>query len=252
MSMKYGLLSLLALGLCLFAFFESALVWTRPLDPVSDPVIEKRSEGKSKPPQTIATQKDIDSLRSPGLIAEKNIFSPERKNFPVTSSEQSRQMVRPQVVLYGVTIAGDYQAASITSPGRPLRKGERETLILKVGEKMGEYKLAKVSLDRITLQNSNDTFEVLLYDSNKPKKRIEAIADTPHPVLRDSSPAPSAPSQPPAKAPPATPPQQAPVDRPRETAQQQVGLLPDETPQPPLPTVARPPIIDGKRRVYPH
>jgi len=244
MSMKYGLLSLMALGLCLFAFIESALVWTRPLDPVSDRVPEKRLEGKSKPEQTTNAQKDPDSLRSPALIAEKNIFSPERKNFPVASGEQPRQMVRPQVVLYGVTIAGDYQAASITSPGRPLRKGERETLTLKVGERMGAYQLAKVSPDRITLQNSNDTFEVLLYDSKKPKQRAGAAAETPFP---------SVPSQPPARTPLAVPPQQAPVENPKAPVQQ-AAVAAEEVyqPQSPLPTVARRPVIDGRRRAVPH
>lgn len=81
-------------------------------------------------------------------------------------------MVRPQIVLYGVTIFGDYQSASVVNPGRPLRKGERETLTIKIGEKIGEYKLAKVLSDRITLEAEEDTFEVLLYDPKMPKKEL--------------------------------------------------------------------------------
>jgi FKBP-type peptidyl-prolyl cis-trans isomerase len=77
------------------------------------------------------------------------------------------------VILYGVTIAGDFQAASLVNPGRPLKKGERETMTVKIGEKIGEYKLAKIQPDRITMESNGDSFEVLLYDSRNPKKRME-------------------------------------------------------------------------------
>jgi hypothetical protein len=82
-------------------------------------------------------------------------------------------MVRPQVVLYGVTIAGDYQSASLVHPGRPLRKNERETVTLRLGEQISGYKLAMVSPDRIRLERAGDSFEILLYDSKSPKRRSE-------------------------------------------------------------------------------
>ncbi len=120
------------------------------------------------------------------FISEKNIFSPERKEFPVPAVQKSNPSTRPQVVLYGITIAGEYQAASITSPGRPLRKGERETITLKIGEKIGGYRLAKVSPDRIMLEHNGDSFEVLLYDPKAPKKRTEVKTET-KPVLMVTS-----------------------------------------------------------------
>ncbi|MCX8012047.1 MAG: hypothetical protein N3A64_02685, partial [Desulfobacterota bacterium] len=51
-------------------------------------------------------------------IAGKNIFSPERKDFPfptLPSDAKTLQKpkVRPQITLYGTTLAGDYQSASI-------------------------------------------------------------------------------------------------------------------------------------------
>jgi type II secretory pathway component PulC len=93
-----------------------------------------------------------------------------------------------------VTIFGDYQSASVVNPGRPLRKGERETLTVKVGERIGGYKLAKIMPDRIAMESSGDTFEVLLYDSKKPKKRMEARAETKPEMIASAQPAPVSPS----------------------------------------------------------
>jgi hypothetical protein len=92
-----------------------------------------------------------------------------------------------------VTIAGDYQGASIVNPGRPVRKGERETLTIKLGGKIGEYKLAKVLSDRITLEAEEDTFEVLLYDPKMPKKRVDIKTDS-KPVTITSAQASSTPT----------------------------------------------------------
>ena len=35
-----------------------------------------------------------------------------------------KSVIRPQITLYGVVIAEDYQIASIINPGRPLHKGD--------------------------------------------------------------------------------------------------------------------------------
>jgi len=171
--MKYGLLSFLALCLCIFAISKNIDVWTHPLGEISEKMAESRLVVKPNMPPTVETQKNLNPIGSPILIAGKNIFSPERKDFPTVPVEQSRQMVRPQVVLYGVTIAGDYQSASLVHPGRPLRKNERETVTLRLGEQISGYKLAMVSPDRIRLERVGDSFEILLYDSRSPKRRSE-------------------------------------------------------------------------------
>lgn len=177
MSSKYGFLSFLVLGAVLLLIFENYELWTQPIKFVPEKKVAKRSqskpEGKPGVPSTIRTEKDPTSIKSYIAIAEKNIFSPERKDFPIPGGNGKKELVRPQVVLYGVTILGDYQAASIANPGRPLRKGERETFSVKPGERIGEYKLTKILPDRITLETEGDTFEVLLYDSKMPKKRTD-------------------------------------------------------------------------------
>jgi len=44
-------------------------------------------------------------------------------------------------------------------------------MTVKEGQRVGEYTVAKVSPDRITLESPGDSFDILLYDPTKQKKR---------------------------------------------------------------------------------
>ena len=197
MSSKYGFLSFLVLGLLLLLIFKNYEVWTKPIELVPEKNVGKKSQSKpqNKPevPSTMGAQKDPASLKSYISIAAKNIFSPERKDFPIPMGDGKKELVRPQIVLYGVTIVGEYRAASIANPGRPLRKGERETFTVRAGERIGDYKLAKILSDRITLEAQGDTFEVLLYDSKLPKRRMDVKTEGRPATVTSTQPVPASP-----------------------------------------------------------
>lgn len=157
------------------------LLWT--LSPFAAP---EKGETKAGPkvenPPAARESKEFSSIESYIFISEKNIFHPDRKEFPIVAppsaaaaaaTEVKKPIVRPQVVLQGVTIAGEYGAASVSSPGRAMKPGERELQTLKKGESIGDYKLAKILPDRIVLQSSEDSFEVLLYDPRVTRKRSD-------------------------------------------------------------------------------
>lgn len=236
MSSRYGFLAFFVLALVLLLILKNYELWTQPIKFVPEKKVAKRSqskpEGKPGVPSTIGTEKNPTSIKSYIAIAEKNIFSPERKDFPIPAGNGKKELVRPQVVLYGVTILGDYQAASIANPGRPLRKGERETFSVKPGERIGEYRLTKILSDRITLEAEGDTFEVLLYDSKMPKKRTDVRTEVKPSAPSGTQPVPAGP--PPhttATAPTPTPPRPTPP-----AAQGRVA-----TPAPPVPVSPSPP-----------
>lgn len=172
MSPRYAALSLVALSVIFVLILKNYETWTRPIETASERNTAKKQEAKTENPPALRPQKVEGPAQPYVAIAAKNIFSPDRKDFPVQSSE-ARRIVRPQVVLYGVTIGDGYQFASVVNPGRSLLRGERETLSLKVGDKVGDYKLARISSDRITLEAEGDVFEVLLYDPKTPKKRSD-------------------------------------------------------------------------------
>ncbi len=185
MSLKYGFLSLSVFCIGIFLFFKDYEVWTQPVEIEPQKVAAEKNSTKNPDPASIKEPpKNPDSFRSSALIAEKNIFSPQRKDFP-NPVQQANTRVRPQIVLYGVTIAGDVQLATVISPGRPLKKGEREAMSLKAGERIGDYKLASILPDRVVLECGEDKFEVLISDPKKPKQR-DQIQPAPNPMAVSS------------------------------------------------------------------
>jgi len=249
MSFKYIILNLLILFVVLMVAIENYETWIRPIELVLDlQETVKKPATKTEAPPAIGVNKGSPSIRSYILISEKNIFSPDRKDFPILSIDKSNPITRPQVTLYGVTIAGDYQAASVVNPGRPLRKGEREILTLKLGEKIGEYKVAKILPDRITMESNGDSFEVLLYDPNNPKKRMEVKIEVKPAMVTSPQPAP-VPVPSPGEAPKPAPPQQS-VEKPKEPIQQQVSS-PAPSPGLSRPFFPSPSARRGRRPVYP-
>ncbi len=196
-SSKYGFLCFLALVLVLLLMIKNYEIWTQPVEWVPEANTAKRPqtrpEGKPDPLSTFGTQRNPVSMKSYISIAEKNVFSPDRKDFPTPMGSGGRQLVRPQIVLYGVTIIGNYKAASMANPGRPLQRGERETFTVKVGERVGEYKLAEVLSDRVRLEAVGDTFEVLLYDPSKSKRRSDMRTESKPASITSTQPVPSPP-----------------------------------------------------------
>lgn len=171
MSFRYGILTVLALCVILLLIFKNYEVWTRPVGSVSEKSPVERPKTKTEPTPATLTREESPANHSNGF-SQRNIFSPNRKDFPAPQAK--KPIVRPQIALYGVTLAGDYQSACISNPGSTLRKGEREVSTLRIGEKIGEYRLSKILPDRIALEAMEDSFEVLLYDPAKPKQRVYA------------------------------------------------------------------------------
>ena len=252
MSSKYGFLSFLVLGVLLLLIFKNYEIWTQPIELVPEKNVGKRSqskpEGKPEVPSTLRTQKDSASIKSYISIAAKNIFSPERKDFPIPLGNGRKELVRPQIVLYGVTIVGDYQAASVTNPGRPLQKGERETFTVRKGERIGEYKLVKILSDRVTLEAEGDTFEVLLYDSKMPKRRMDVKTDGRPATVTSTQPIPAGPV-PGIPAPPLFP---TPAGTPRSTPPAVQGGVATPSPSVPVsPSLPPPSTRRGRIPYYP-
>jgi len=226
MSSRYGVLCFLLFFVVLLLAYENYETWSQPIQWAARKEVQKKTEGKGEPSSVFEAAQKLFPSGSVPLIAQNNIFNPDRKEFPVLTSgtaEQGRPAVRPQIVLYGVMIADDYQTASIVNPGRPMHKGEREIKTLKVGDPVGDYKITKILPDRITVEAPGDSFEVLLYDPKTPKKRSE-VKTTGRPAEVTST----LPAPPPAPAPP--------------------GIPQSTFPQPPPapPGSARQPVIEGQ------
>lgn len=204
---KYIAFILLVFIIIPFLALKAYEAWNKPLKIKGEKIFLNKQERKAEKifsPKKTANEPII-PIQSYIFISEKNIFSPERKEFPIITglikspAEIKKHSPRPQIVLYGITIHENYQAATIQNPKKPLQKGEREMLTYRLGDQIGEYKLTKIMPDRIVLETSEDSFEVLLYDPKVSKRRQDIRTDvkpatittaTTTPMPQPSAPAP--------------------------------------------------------------
>ena len=209
MSSRYGVLCFLLFLVLLLLAYENFETWSRPIQWGPPKEGGKKAEGKAEPLPVFEAVQKLFPSDSVSQISQNNIFNPDRKEFPALTSltaEQAKPMVRPQIVLYGVMIADDYQTASIVNPGRPMVKGEREVKTVKLGDRVGEYKITKILPDRITVEAPGDSFEVFLYDARSPKKRSEVKTTSRPAEVTSTLPAPPTAPPPPGTAPVVSPP----------------------------------------------
>ena len=174
MSLRYGMVGLFLALVFVLLIFKNYETWNQPIEALPEKEMTKKPEKKSEPYPITKDQEENTTIKTYVGIADKNIFSPERKEFPITlipGGELKKPIIRPQIVLFGISIVGDYQSATVSTPGKPLQKGERETTTLKIGESVGDYKVSKILSDRIMMAAGEDSFEVLLHDPKVPKKR---------------------------------------------------------------------------------
>jgi hypothetical protein len=244
MSWRYGIFSLLLLVAVVLLALKNYGVWTQPMETLQEEGRTKKGETRVEGASVPGRQKETTSSASYISISEKNIFHPDRREFSMTSPEQSKPMSRPQIILYGITIGKDYQAASLVHPGRPLQKGEREMITVKMGEKVGEYKLAKILPDRITMESGDDSFDVLLYDASVPKKRVVVRTEVKPPEVKSTAPTPS-------PAAPVPVPKAAEAPKPGEPSRERVMEAPLPRPVTPSPP-SYPSTLRGRRPVTPY
>jgi hypothetical protein len=105
---------------------------------------------------------------------------------------------------------------------------------LKVGDKVGDYKLAKVLPDRIVMEGIEDSFEVLLHDAKAPKKRMEVRTESKPAAVTSTLPTVPAPEAP--KTRPPTVAETAPPAPPAVTTR---PIAPTQVPRPVLPSARR-------------
>jgi hypothetical protein len=258
-SWRYGVFSFLLFVAVVLLALKNYAVWTQPVEALQEEGTAKKGETKVEGASVTGRQKERTSIASTIAISEKNIFNPDRREFSTTTPEQSKFTGRPQIVLYGIAIAKDYQAAALVYPGRPLRKGEREMVTLKIGEKVGEYKLAKILPDRITMESGEDSFDVLLYDANAPKKRTVVRTEVKPPEVKGTVPAPStpsavsAPSAPSAVSPPAPVPVPKAAEAPKPQEPPKERVMEPPLPRPATPaSPSYPSTLRGRRPVRPY
>ncbi len=154
----------LAAGLALYLHFgsDTGLSSSGTAETVKVPAIPAPSGAEAPQMQNFA------------VVAEKNLFHPERK-IPPEIKEEALQ--KPDVILYGTLITENMRIAYLEDKKAPYStagRGQRQ-LTLKKGEKVSGYTLQEIEEDRITLVKGDDRIVVRLESPDK-RKSGEASA----------------------------------------------------------------------------
>jgi hypothetical protein len=190
-------LALAAVILC-FAFYLLFPLTEMPVT-YNPPPVKKPAPGKTE------TEPPLQQTHNPmeyTLIADQNLFHPERKIPPEKKAEAP--LPKPEFVLYGTLITGDLgiayledkKGAPVTTPGR----GKRQTA-LKKGESLSGFILKELFNDRVVMNRGEETMTVYLNDAQAPKAR-EGVPDqtktAPKAAAAGAPPAPARPGTAPA------------------------------------------------------
>lgn len=134
------------------------------------------------------------------VVTNKNLFSPNRTEFVETEkdAEPTEEDIRRKIVLYGVVMMDKYSTALISNPEPKFP--QRPFLWVKKGNSIGGSNIVVSSIKKesITLRKGTKTYEVLLYDKEKIRKRAVARQQekpavvTTQPVAIEKPPAPPA------------------------------------------------------------
>jgi len=110
------------------------------------------------------------------VIAEQNIFNPERK-IPAEKKDE-KPLPKPEFVLYGTLLAGDTSMAfleDLKAPYTTAGRGKRQRT-LRVGGVLSGYTLSQVYTDRVVLVRGEERMEVRVMDSHKKARDTKTAA----------------------------------------------------------------------------
>jgi hypothetical protein len=105
------------------------------------------------------------------VIAEQNVFNPERK-IPAEKKDE-KPLPKPEFVLYGTLIADDTRMAfldDLKAPYTSLGRGKRQRT-LRIGSNLSGYTLSEVYPDRVVMVRGEDRMELRVIDASKAKTR---------------------------------------------------------------------------------
>ncbi len=133
-------------------------------------VAQQAPEVKEEKPAQVQSPPLTDYM----VVAEQNIFHPERKIPPEAKDEKA--LPRPEIFLYGTILADNMRLAYIEdrkSPQSTPGRGRRQTVV-KQGDTISGFVVKSVEADRIVLTRGEEQMIVNLTDSKKQREVVTA------------------------------------------------------------------------------
>jgi hypothetical protein len=114
------------------------------------------------------------------LIAEQNIFHPERKIPPEKKDIAAVPLPKPEFVLYGTLIDGDLRIAYMEdrkAPQNAPTRGKKQ-IPLRPGEALSGFVLKEMDADKVVMVRGDERLVVSLNDASKSKTRESVVTVT--------------------------------------------------------------------------
>lgn len=118
-------------------------------------------------PASVSLKKAVEKQKTPAgfqtnylVISSRNLFSPDRND--QIPKEEAPKPRPPKPVLYGVMNLTETKLALMSTPDTQVFKS------LKVGEKIGEYILTKILVNKVELKYENETVEASTEEQPRP------------------------------------------------------------------------------------
>jgi len=161
------------------------------------PAPKKVSEEKEEKPAAAQPP----SVMGYTVIAEQNVFNPERK-IPAEKKDD-QPLPKPEFVLYGTLIAGDTSMAfmeDLKAPYTTVSRGKRQRT-LRLGGNISGFTLSQIYQDRVIMARGDERVEVRVMDTTRAKARnggaVPAVPQAFAPPATASAPGAVASGQPP-------------------------------------------------------
>ncbi len=143
------------------------------------------------------TEKPADS-KSPSpsdyfLIAEQNLFHPERKIPPEKKDAADKPLPKPEFVLYGTVVLNDLSIAYMEDRKAPQSTPSRgkKQIPLRLGQSLSGFILREIDADKVVMVRGDEMIEVQLNAPSKSKTRESAgipIAQQAAPPIQPAQP----------------------------------------------------------------
>lgn len=175
--------------LCLFLLVQTIQVWQAPAGPSETALRAQaagRADGAPESPTAIP-KRSIAPKSAFQEIALRNLFSPERTEYKATETEAAAasetadepveeplKVDGKQIVLYGVVLLKDRQAALISNPDD--KTGDAPTRWVGPNDKVGQYTVKEIAETTIILAGDARQYRVPLFDKNKSDKRRRGVS----------------------------------------------------------------------------
>jgi len=192
-------LALLALFLCL----ETLHIWFGNTLYMDGTNIQSEMKTISDIPSTETIKMNAEPFYE--SVVKNNLFAPGRMEIisvipdpepePPPKPEVVPEVIQlkvedKKIVLYGVIVMDDYQAALVNNFDN--KEPEKTQKWVKVDEMIGDLKLEQVNNDRVIFSKAVDgkleKYAVLLFDTNKPERKEEEIKEVNKPVVISAGP----------------------------------------------------------------